>query len=238
MPAQSRLAQPPLTAVQLLNLFNGHAISEHAQERIREFRQVRSLRATRNFLLMNLYMNLQALLTTQTPRTLLDLITELGLFSCLKSLLKFLRVTHRKRTIGRIPWNQRQKIYEFFFADAEPNKNMFVAFCALKCLLDFDEAALGEQERNERKAILSIMNDSLLREDIFGYLQMHHGNYLLTANEVFSPTDELFQQSFDNYCKNFLWFVVVNTHIRNHRRFVIAAPEPELELEQPPAAIV
>jgi len=240
MPNQSRLAQPqPLfTAVQLVIFFNEHAISVHAQERIREFREGRSLRATRNFLLMLLHMNLQALLATQTPRTLLDLITELGLFSCLKSLLKFLRVTHRKKLIGRIPWNQRQKSYEFFFAGAEPNKNMFIAFYALRCLLDFDDAELAEQERNELKAILSIMHNSLLREDIFRYLQLHHDNYLLNTNDVFCPTDELFQQSFDNYCRNFLWFAVVNTHIRNHRRFVIAAPEPELEQPPPPPAIV
>ena len=238
MPVQSRPVQPPITAVQLLNLFNGHAISRYAQERIEEFREGRTLSTIRNFLVMSLSMNLHALLATQTPRTLLDLITELGLFSCLKRLLKFLRVTHRKRTIGRIPWNQRQKIYDIFFAGAEPNKNMFVAFYALTCLMDFDEAALDEQERNELKAILSIMNDSLLREDIFGYLQMHHDNYLLNTNDVFCPTDELFQLSFDNYCKNFLWFAVVNTHIRNHQRFVIAAPEPGLEPEQPSAVIV
>ena len=222
----------------MLNIFNEHAISRYAHERIREFGVGRSLRATRYFLVMNLKMNLQALLATQTPRTLLDLITELGLFSCLKRLLKFLRVTHRKRTIGRIPWNQRQKIYEIFFAGAEPNKNMFVSFYALTCLLDFNDADLAEQERNELKAILSIMNDSLLREDIFDYLRTHHDNYLLNTNDVFCPTDELFQRSFDSYCDNFLWFAVVNTHIRNHRRFIIAAPEPELELEQPPAAIV
>jgi len=238
MPVQSRPVEQLLTAEQLLNFFNGHAISRYAQDRIEEFREGRTLRSTRNFLVMTLGMNMHALLATQTPRTLLDLITELGLFSCLKRLLKFLRVTHRKRTIGRIPWNQRQNIYEIFFAGAEPNKNMFIAFYALKCLLDFDEAALGEQEQNELKAILSIMNDSLLREDIFGYLQMHHGNYLLNTNEVFCPTDELFQRSFDSYCDNFLWFAVVNTHIRNHRRFVIAAPEPVLEPEQPPATIV
>jgi len=115
---------------------------------------------------------------------------------------------------------------------------MFIAFYALRCLLDFDDAELAEQERNELKAILSIMHNSLLREDIFRYLQLHHDNYLLNTNDVFCPTDELFQQSFDNYCRNFLWFAVVNTHIRNHRRFVIAAPEPELEQPPPPPAIV
>ena len=179
-------------------------------------------------------MHLFALLATQTPRVLLDLITELGLVSCLKSLLKFLQVTHRKKKVGQIPCFDRQKICKFFFTDSEPNKNLFIAFCALTCLMDFDEAALTEQERNERKAILEIMRKSVLRSDIFLYLQLRHQCYFVATNDVFSPTDELFHQSFDWYCINFSWFAVVKAHVRNHRPPpVLVDAEPDEDDDQP-----
>lgn len=193
-----------------------------------------SYRAARNFLLNTGRIHLCVLFSTQTPRVLLDLITELGLFSYLKRLLKFLQVTHIKKKVGQISPFDRKKICEFFFTNTNPNHKMIVAFCALTYLMDFDEAALTEQEQNERKAILEIMKKSVLRSDIFLYLQLRHQFYFLATNDVFSPTDVLFQQTFDWYCINFSWFKVVNTYIRNHRRPDAVAPEPE----QPPAEIV
>ena len=222
-----------LTPLFLGNFFRDFTINSNARVRTL-MNSGHSFRGARNFLLSTARTNFCVLLSTQTPRVLLDLITELGLFSRLKSLLKFLQVTHRKKKVGQILPFDRKKICGFFFTSAVPNHNMFVAFCALTCLMDFDEAALTEQEQNERKAILEIMKKSVLRSDIFLYLQLRHQFYFLATNDVFSPTDVLFQQTFDWYCINFSWFKVVNTYIRNHRRPDAVAPEPE----QPPAEIV
>ena len=104
----------PTTAAELADLFQNHTISSDA--RVWDLMSRRyTLRAARNFLLNCGKMHLFALLATQTPRVLLDLITELGLVSCLKSLLKFLQVTHRKKKVGQIPCFDRQKICKFFF---------------------------------------------------------------------------------------------------------------------------
>ena len=222
-----------LTAELLRQIFYTSTINSNARVQT-HINSGHSYRGARHFLLSTLRTNFCVLLSTQTPRVLLDLITELGLFSRLKSLLKFLQVTHRKKKVGQILPFDRKKICEFFFTSAVPNHNIFVAFCALTCLMDFDEAALTEQEQNERKAILEIMKKSVLRSDIFLYLQLRHQCYFLATNDVFSPTDVLFQQTFDWYCINFSWFKVVDTYIRNHRRPDAVAPEPE----QPPAEIV
>jgi hypothetical protein len=223
---------------QLLLVFYSHTDSSGQAVRDLMLGGRYSLRAASNFRLNFGRIRLFDLFATQTARVLLDLITELGLFSRLKSFLHFLQVLNRKMKVGQMSWFNRQKICEFFFTNADPNHNMFVSFCALTYLMDFDDAALTEQERNQRKAILEIMRKSVLREDIFLYLQARHQSYFLATNDVFSPTDELFQRSFDWYCRNFSWFMVLNTNVRNHRPPpVLVDAEPDEVDDQPPEIV-
>jgi hypothetical protein len=228
-------AQQPLTARTLVQEFLLSTMFSEA--RFLELRQRGySVRAARNFLLNSFKVHLYGYLGVQTPRFLLDLITELGLICQLKALLRFLQVTHKKKKVGQIPCSERRKICEFFYTDpTKPIRNSYIGCCAVVKLMDCPDAAFTEQELNQRKAILEIMKKSCLRHDIQLYLQARHQIYLRNTNDIFSPTQDLFLQSFDWYCMHFAWFVIMNTHIRNHQRPVAADPVPESEPEQPPS---
>jgi len=142
--------------------------------------------------------------------------------------------------VEQIPWNVRRIIYEIFIVDADPesNKNSFIAFCALTRLMDFPEEELSEPDRNERKMLCEMMRRSVLRDDIFQYLEIFHQLCFLNTCDEYSPTEESFRESFDLYCLHFSWFKVVSTYIRNHRPHpVLVDVEPDEVDDQPPEIV-